>query len=174
MGKKAKVIDGVSASSLISMKSAFAASRAPGVSDARDRAQSKLLVKNAGIDKVRPGFYCLNAIFFLNFMQRIAADAAAAAHRDDPSLVLAAKAKHYAAMSSGDAGTDSDRFLVDFAQKRYDDGEAERDVDSLALAASSDSHCQLHKELEEHAANQISQTAAAKKLRETALQVCLR
>lgn len=53
IGKKSKVIDGVSASSLVSMRSAFAASRTPGASDSRDRSQSKLLVKNAGIEKVR-------------------------------------------------------------------------------------------------------------------------
>ena len=53
IGKKSVAIDGVSAGSLVSMRSHFAAARIPGVSDARERAQSKLLVKNAGIDKVR-------------------------------------------------------------------------------------------------------------------------
>ena len=53
IGKKSKAIDGVSAGSLVSMRSHFAAARAPGVTDARERAQSKLLVKNAGIEKVQ-------------------------------------------------------------------------------------------------------------------------
>ena len=58
IGKRSKAIDGVSASSLISMRSAFAASHAPGASDSRERAQSKLLVKNAGIEKVmQPTFH---------------------------------------------------------------------------------------------------------------------
>jgi hypothetical protein len=108
--------------------------------------------------------------------QRIAADAAAAAHMDDPSLLLQAKAKRYAAMSSGggDAVGDADQFLVDFEQKRYDDDVAEREVDALALAASNDAHCQLRSELEQHTANQSMQAAAARKQRDAALQVRLR
>jgi hypothetical protein len=108
--------------------------------------------------------------------QRIAADAAAAAHRDDPALLLAAKAKRYAAMSSSDFGSavgDADQFLVDFEQKRYDDDVAEREVDALALAASNDAHCQLRSELEQHTANQSMQAAAARKQRDAALQVRL-
>ena len=108
--------------------------------------------------------------------QRIAADAAAAAHRDDPALLLAAKAKRYAAMSSSEFGGaigDADQFLVDFEQKRYDDDGAEREVDALALAASNDAHCQLRSELEQHTANQSMQAAAARKQRDAALQVRL-
>ena len=107
--------------------------------------------------------------------QRIAADAAAAAHMDDPSLLLQAKAKRYAAMSSGggDAVGDADQFLVDFEQKRYDDSGTEREVDALAAMASSDATCQLRSELESYTANQSSQSTAAKKQRDAALQVRL-
>ena len=69
IGKKSKVIDGVSASSLLSMRSAFAAARAPGVSDSRERAQSKLLVKNAGIEKVPPYCHHISLPFLLMFVR---------------------------------------------------------------------------------------------------------
>jgi hypothetical protein len=108
--------------------------------------------------------------------QRIAADAAAAAHRDDPALLLAAKAKRYAAMSSSEFGGavgDAEQFLVDFEQKRYDDSGTEREVDALAAMASSDATCQLRSELESYTANQSSQSTAAKKQRDAALQVRL-
>jgi hypothetical protein len=71
----------------------------------------------------------------------------------------------------GSAVGDADQFLVDFEQKRYDDGGSEREVDALAAMASSDSTCQLRSELESHAANQSSQATAAKKQRDAALQV---
>ncbi len=107
--------------------------------------------------------------------QRIAADSAAASQRDDPSALLAAKARRYAAMSSGGVGGavgDAELFLVDFEQKRYDEDVSEREVDALAAAASSDNPCPLRSELELHAANQSSQAAAARKQRDAALQVC--
>jgi hypothetical protein len=117
----------------------------------------------------------LASVSCFNFcVQRIAADAAAAAHRDDPALLLSAKAKRYAALSSSGGGSavgDADKFLVDFEQKRYDDDGTDREVDVLAAAASSDSHCQLRNELELHAASQSSQAAAARKQRDAALQV---
>jgi hypothetical protein len=83
----------------------------------------------------------------------------------------------YAAMSSGTGGGavgDADQFLVDFEQKRYDDDGVEREVDALAMAASSDAPCQLRSELEQHTANQSLQAAAARKQRDAALQVRLR